>query len=265
MPAKGFATNPGVWKPDLNKYSKGVKDELEKELKNREDEVKRRELDLLPDCDWIEKPSFTSISKAIEFAQEVKKSTKKECLKKLPNQKNYKSYGLINSKYIAEENKAIKPEMIEPAETKDKASDKIKNNIMGESTKRLIKTPFQTVEFDEGNAVHIAKDRKIRRERYSNFFVPTLEEPDEMWMTKYDDGIERVTYIKYYKNTDGTNLQAVVSHNESKVKEYLITIIPKKYKSVNNNRIGELYYVKRHLIKDVDVNDKFKNDIIIED
>ena len=53
---------------------------------------------------------------------------------------------------------------------------------------RIIRTPREPVIVSKELLKHISKKRVALRERYANFILPTLMEPNEIWLTKYDDG-----------------------------------------------------------------------------
>ena len=53
---------------------------------------------------------------------------------------------------------------------------------------------------------HVVEKRKDKRERFTNYILPTLEDPSEAWLTEYDDGSFRRRFIKLFSESDKQSL-----------------------------------------------------------
>lgn len=68
--------------------------------------------------------------------------------------------------------------------------------LTGPTNWRKVKTPVDDVIVRRGLTPHMVSEGDARGERHANRIVPTLEAPDEVWMTWYDDGQFRNRYLK---------------------------------------------------------------------
>ena len=50
---------------------------------------------------------------------------------------------------------------------------------------RFVETPLGRVVIKKDLLTHVVEKRDQMRERYSNFILPTLENPNEVWLVRY--------------------------------------------------------------------------------
>lgn len=103
---------------------------------------------------------------------------------------------------------------------------------------RIVETSFVRVVLRREMVPHIVKDRAHRRERYANRILPTLEEPDEVWMAYYDNGEFRLHYVKVWDDDRGS----FCAVTQEKDEWLLYNFIPCRLRSLNRFRIGTLLY-----------------------
>ncbi len=60
---------------------------------------------------------------------------------------------------------------------------------------------LEKVLIDYGYIAHLVEKDKDGRERYARFILPTLIDPFEAWVTKYEDGTLRTRLISLFKGT----------------------------------------------------------------
>ncbi len=86
---------------------------------------------------------------------------------------------------------------------------------------------------------HLVAKFADHREQFANRILPTLETPDEVWMTYYDTGEFRQHYLKVFD--DVSSGFSVVT--ETKDGGMLYTFIPmNRETALNNRRFGVLLY-----------------------
>ena len=51
------------------------------------------------------------------------------------------------------------------------------------------------------------------RERYANRILPTLTDPDEVWVPYFDDGTFRARYVKFYSDLDVPGSLSIVTES----------------------------------------------------
>lgn len=106
---------------------------------------------------------------------------------------------------------------------------------------RAIDTVMDRVIISDNMLQHIAASGDKLRVRYANRILPTLQNPDEIWITGYDNGEFRKHYIKVWKDKailvivadiiTETNGRILLFHN----------FIPQN-RGINKKRIGALFY-----------------------
>ena len=89
--------------------------------------------------------------------------------------------------------------------------------------------------------IHFVKNRREHREQYTNFILPTLQNPYEIWATKYSDGKIRPNYIGIYKG-DNEFLTIIREALDGSLIFELTTFFDAN--KINNNRNGLLIYKK---------------------
>ena len=139
--------------------------------------------------------------------------------------------------------------MLPAAKTRDQARTALDTalGLSANNPRRFLKTPVDEVLIDRERIAHVVEKEKDARERYANYILPTLTEPNEVWLTAYANGgkIEyRKRYIKAFKGNKknrGGLAVTVVSPDGS----LLWNFIPADAKSLDRNRVGSLLYPRR--------------------
>ena len=117
-----------------------------------------------------------------------------------PNQLKYKDYGLLSVKELPDSSFANTPKILPKAKSGDLAYAQIIKIVLGErNSYRLIRTPQEPVVVIKKGLKHISEKQEAFRERYANFILPALMEPNEIWLTTYEKGGLRRRFIKLFK------------------------------------------------------------------
>ena len=85
---------------------------------------------------------------------------------------------------------------------------------------------------------HVVAKRRDARERFANRILPTLQDPDEVWMTYYDNGQIHMRYLKAWAGRSG-GLAVAEDTREGLV---LWNFIPTRAKYLNSQRVGWLVH-----------------------
>ena len=131
------------------------------------------------------------------------------------------------------------PATLPEARSRDAAVEQLNTalGLTGKTNWRKVKTPVDDVMLRRTRTAHIAENRRHRRERYANRILPTLEAPDEVWMTWYDNGEFRKRYIKVWDDNRGS-LTVVTEARDGSL---LYNFIPTAAK-INRVREGVMLY-----------------------
>ena len=113
--------------------------------------------------------------------------------------------------------------------------------LTGKTNWRKVKTPVDDVVLRRSLTPHMIEKRDQQRERYANRILPTLEAPDEVWMTWYDNGQFRKRYVKVWDDNRGS--MSVVT--EARDGSLLWNFIPGRAKDFNRQREGVLLYPRQ--------------------
>ncbi len=104
---------------------------------------------------------------------------------------------------------------------------------------RFISTPIGEVRLTAAVAEYIARKVDGHRECFANRIVPTLEAPEEIWMTLYDNGEYRQHYLKWWDD-DKASFSIVIEDGRGSL---LYNAIPKVRETyVEKRRTGALLY-----------------------
>ena len=152
-------------------------------------------------------------------------------------QPTWKDYGLPDARKLS---MTPAPPELSRAATPQQAR-RIVETALGLSVKtprRTVKTPAEDVLLEGEKTAHLTAKSEEHRERYANRILPTLAEPNEVWMTYYDNGEYRKRYLKVFKGNRG-GLSVVTETPDGQL---LYNFIPMGYRSINRNREGSLLY-----------------------
>jgi hypothetical protein len=164
-------------------------------------------------------------------------SSNEGVVKTLQGQKKYSDYGRVDVRNVADRSPA--PTMIPAAKSRDEAIEIVSTALVQKERYRIVTTPIEEVVIDRDRLAHIVVKAEEKRERYANYIIPTLEDPYEIYMTRYEDGWRR-RYIKLF--TGKYNIMAIVRINRDG--SILWNVIEADDKRMNKLREGLLLYGK---------------------
>lgn len=128
----------------------------------------------------------------------------------LPGQLTFADYGLLKAKAIPRENLAESPAYLPEVKTREAAEEQLVAALGLEGEKpRVVETPVGPVVLQNRLARHMVQKEQDARERYAHFVLPTLEKPDEVWLTAYADGYRR-RYVRFFRDS---NMMIIVRVN----------------------------------------------------
>lgn len=188
--------------------------------------------------DALVQKKLAALSPSVRVAALAAGISPPKIAKQSPNQRNWEVLGLPDLRTMTPQGST--PALLEGAadalsalaalrETLDVPVDGIK----------LVQTPAGTVSIADRLLAHIVEKRKDERERFANFILPTLQQPDEVWSTKYDDDTTRRRFIKIFAGAKYDLLVIVVEQADGSV---LWNMMPRRRKDLNDSRYGELAY-----------------------
>ena len=70
---------------------------------------------------------------------------------------------------------------------------------------------------DQRLAQHITEKFEEHREKYANRILPTLEDPDEVWVSLYDDGGYRTLHLKRWRERERNALAVAVEGPDARL------------------------------------------------
>ena len=157
----------------------------------------------------------------------------------IPGQRTWKDYRLPNAKNLPA---TIGPETLPRAKNRNEALVTLEEALGLDDAKprRRVRTPVENVLLQQGTLDHIVGKFDAHRERYANRILPTLTDPDEIWLTEYDDGTHRKRYIKLFRGPVRHSLSVVSETPEGQILYNFIPTLGNQ--SINNQRIGALLY-----------------------
>jgi len=153
-----------------------------------------------------------------------------------PDQKSFKDYGLPSAKDYPKELLASAPVLLPKAKSAEEAVETLARVLLDSRRVGLVDTPLEPVVIKKDLLTHVVAKRDQTRERYSNFILATLVEPDEIWLAGYADGFRR-RFIKLFK---GKNMLVVVRENVDG--GVFWNAIPSKHHYIDDQRAGVLLY-----------------------
>ena len=102
---------------------------------------------------------------------------------------------------------------------------------------RFVDTPTGMVAIFDKLLPHVVAKRQDMRERFGSFVLPTLQQPDEVWETAYDDATTRRRFIKLFSDSKYDLLVIVREGPDGAV---LWNVIHRERKGMNGLRVGQL-------------------------
>lgn len=156
------------------------------------------------------------------------------CAKRLPNQPNWKTLGLASAALMPNSLKLKTPALLK------KPTD-LKQALLGDKDIHIITTPVDDLIIDSAIVNYLmSHDNDKHRYKYGSLIVPTLEQPNEIWLPRYSDGSVRPNYITYFKDAN-----MVVIVKIAKDGQLVWNAIPTNARYANNSRVGILQHIKK--------------------
>lgn len=132
------------------------------------------------------------------------------------------------------------PEMLKGANNIDDALELLRASLnIKAGGGRTVQTPIDIVSIEDYLLRHIVEKRDAARERYAKWIIPTLENPTEIWLSRYENDELRQRYIKLFSDSDGKQTLVIVSIARG---DALWNFIPMPTRSLDNQREGELLW-----------------------
>ena len=157
---------------------------------------------------------------------------------RLPDQKTYEDYGLPSVKNLPKSLFADTPRLLPKVKSTGLAETQVVEIILGKKNiYRRVRTPLEPVIIQKDFLIHVIKKRAAARERYANFIVPTLTDPNEVWLASYNDGFRR-RFIKFFQGKK--NMLVVARENMDG--SLFWNAIPADSRYIDNQRTGVLLY-----------------------
>lgn len=158
--------------------------------------------------------------------------------KEVPGQSTWKTLGLEDLRGM--QPTGTTPELLAQGQDMEDAVNVLRQALgVFPDGLRLVETPAGKVLIADQLLPHVVEKRGNARERYGNFVLPTLQQPDEIWATQYDDASVRRRYIKLFA---GAKYDILVIVREGSDGAVLWNVINRERKGMNAMRIGTLVY-----------------------
>ena len=155
-----------------------------------------------------------------------------------PDQKTYKDYGLPSIKDYPSDLLEQAPAILSGSKSLDDALEQIDKAILQGKEWRQISTPVEPIIIHRQHILHVLLKREQQRERFARYIMPTLMNPNEVWLTGYKDGFRR-QFVKFFKSKN--NMLVVV--RESQDGSLFWNALPtSKMNYVDGRRKGVLLY-----------------------
>lgn len=104
---------------------------------------------------------------------------------------------------------------------------------------RFVDTPAGMVAIFDKLLPHVVEKRQDMRERFGAFVLPTLQQPDEVWETAYDDATTRRRFIKLFSDS---KYDLLVIVREGPDGSMLWNVLNRDRKAMNTMRAGRLVH-----------------------
>lgn len=161
--------------------------------------------------------------------------------KEVAGQENWKSLGLPDLRQMSPSMAA--PPLLEGGTSVEEAVQVLRQALqVPKGGARFVETPTGAVAIFDKLLVHVVEKRSERRERFAGFVLPTLEVPDEVWETAYDDASTRRRFIKIFS---GAKYDLLVIVREGPDGDVLWNVIQRERKGMNALRVGRLIHVHK--------------------
>ena len=103
---------------------------------------------------------------------------------------------------------------------------------------RVVQTPVEEVAIRYEWLPHLVEKEGDARERYARYLLPTLIEPFEVWLTRYEDGRYRKRYIGVFQGAH--DIMVIVRENADG--SLMWNFMQARDQKMNQHRVGALLY-----------------------
>ena len=197
----------------------------------------------LRDCDaqqrqLASKKSLARLSPAMAEAARTTGVLAPTMAKEIDGQDDWKSLGLPDLREMPPSMAA--PDLLAPGATVDDAVQVLREALgVPANSARFVETPTGKVAIFDKLLTHVVEKRLDRRERFGAFVLPTLQQPDEVWETAYDDATTRRRFIKLFSDSKYDLLVIVREGPDGAV---LWNVLNRERKAMNTMRTGRLVH-----------------------
>lgn len=109
----------------------------------------------------------------------------------------------------------------------------------------MMSTPVEDIAITDKSLEHIVSDRTDPREIYGRHFRRTLEDPDEVWLARYDRREYRKRYLKVFAGDRRDEKIVVVGREESDGGIVWTALETRDWGYIDKQRVGALLYAKK--------------------
>lgn len=162
-----------------------------------------------------------------------------EVIRATPEQPNWRSYRRPDLREVPGTSRPTSPELV-PAAASAEAAHQALAAELGVSAQvplRVVETPVDRVAIRYDLLGHLVEKRSDARERYARFILPTLSQPFEVWLTRYEDG-----YRKRYIGLFGGRNDLAVIVRENRDGSLMWNVMHARDKDMNKFREGALLF-----------------------
>lgn len=158
--------------------------------------------------------------------------------KEVPGQDNWVTLGLTDLRDMPPSMAA--PNLLAPGATVQDAVQVLREALdVPTNGARFVETPTGLVAIFDKLLSHVVEKRLDRRERFGSFVLPTLQQPDEVWETAYDDATTRRRFFKLFSDSKYDLLVIVREGPDGAV---LWNVLNRDRKAMNTMRTGRLVH-----------------------
>ena len=162
-------------------------------------------------------------------------------------QPTWEDYGLKRAE-LEDWGSAPFPLQVGEGATKEEALDILATAVLGKKSAklRIVRTPVEDFPLKRDQLIHVANNRPARRERFARALLPSLEDPNEVWLVlRRGEGgkyFYRKRYIKVWAEEKKQFVSVVEEGADGGV---FVTFVPNsKWTYIDNQRQGALLYRK---------------------
>ena len=158
--------------------------------------------------------------------------------KEVAGQDTWQTLGLADLRQMRPSMAA--PDLLTAAESVEDAVNVLRSALgVPVNGARFVETPAGLVTIFDKLLTHVVEKRLDRRERFGAFVLPTLQQPDEVWETAYDDATTRRRFIKLFSDSKYDLLVIVREGPDGAV---LWNVLNRDRKAMNTMRTGRLVH-----------------------